>query len=160
MDPRADVADRPRSTVNPPLTPVNPNTVYLRVLDVDDEAVDGVGVGRVVIGGLPAVVGDVWMFDLIDEHGAPSLRRVGGQRPIAGGPGRLVGENFGSAVFPAQGMRAQQSVMSVVAGADGSPFAECSFENVPCWRSADWGGLHGWDPCGQRMRTVRGGWGH
>ncbi|MHB2024794.1 MAG: protein kinase domain-containing protein [Mycobacteriales bacterium] len=64
----------------------------LRQRDSQPDLVDGVGVQRVVVRRSPSVVGDEEVFDLVEEHRAPALRRDSRHCPGAGGAGRLVGE--------------------------------------------------------------------
>ena len=52
---------------------------------------------------------------------------------MAGCPVGLVGEDFGSVVAPAEGVGAEEALVSVVRGLDWAAFDECLFEDRPGW---------------------------
>lgn len=95
------------------------------VVHVDLELVDVVADWCVVVRGLPRVVGDSGLFDLVDEHRPPWLPG------FAGGGACLVGEDLGAAVLPSERMGAQEAVLVVVARSDAATLGDGLLEDRP-----------------------------
>src|ERR1700681_2351944 len=95
--------------------------------DGDSEFVDGVeGAGVVVVvGGLPWAgrLGGCDVVDVVDEEVPPSLPGIGGECSGGGLSAGLVAEQHGSAVFPAEGVGADEAVFAVGGDADGAAWA-------------------------------------
>ena len=67
-------------------------------------------------------VGGFDVVDLVDEQATPPVSGVGGERSAAGLSADLVAEDEGSAVVPAEGVGADESLLAVVGDADGLAF--------------------------------------
>ena len=107
--------------------------------DGGGDCVDASGVGGVVVGGVPFVVSDGGVLDFVDEQRSPAVGVVGWRGAEDGG---LVDERFGSSVFPAEGVGADDTEAVVVSDFHGAAFGYGLVEDVPGGRDGDGGDGH------------------